>query len=407
MVNRDELRLVRRAVEHGWITGEKIYECIEGLAAEQPGVTLPDILLRKGYLTWKQLKAIEIEIEPKQEIDSSSPGTGKNVGHYELLERIGEGAMGTIYKARHNKTHRIVALKVLNEDLAKDQEFVSRFFREARNSGKLKNHDNIVQAYDWGEHEGQYYFAMELVKGRSLAEILWQKKKLEEYTALTITRQVARALQHAHKFAIIHRDIKPENILISQEGVVKLCDLGLAKDLLQDCYRTNDGVTLGTASYVSPEQASCEKNIDIRADIYSLGITLYQMLTGELPFDEGNSYQISQQHIHKELPPIQNKNPKLSTGVIRLVHKMTAKKPENRYHDPEELLHELDSLLSSPIPGSDKTVSKQRPPTRMQMQMLSTKKNKPQILWIILYITIGISAIVLALLWAWIWFGKK
>ncbi len=401
MIDRKELRFIRRAIEKGWISGEKVFEYLESMRAQNIlHVSLRDVLLQRGELSWKQLREIEAELTPKAESEAHE-GTGQKISYYEVLEQIGEGAMGSVYRARNTLTNRTVALKLLDPELARDPQFVERFLREAKNAAKLKQHENIVEAYDFGEEAGQYYFVMEFIKGRSLAEILLQKNKLEEHTALTITRQVARALQHANRFSIIHRDIKPENILISQDGVVKLCDLGLAKDTSQDCYKTSDGVSLGTASYIAPEQASASKNLDIRVDIYSLGITLYQMLTGELPFDGPNSRKIANQHISRELPPLEKKNPHLSSNVIRLVQKMTAKKPGDRYQNPDALLHDLEQLLYGPAP--EKKVRKPGV-TPTQLRVLTRKKTSwlSSTKW--LYVGIVVMSLVLILLWLGIYF---
>lgn len=403
MINREDLRFVRQAMQKGWITGEKIFECVEMIRTGLSSLGLRDLLVQKGYLTIQQLHDLEIELTPTEEMENPvTPGGIQRVASYELLEQIGEGAMGIVYRARHVENHKIVALKLLNQEFAHDQNFVSRFLREAKNAAKLKNHENIVQAYDFGEDHGHYYFAMELVRGRSLAEILWQKKRLEERTALTIARQIARALQQAHKVSIVHRDIKPENIMISQEGVVKLCDLGLAKDTTQDLYRTSDGITLGTACYVSPEQASGRRNLDIRADIYSLGITLYQMLTGELPFDESSTnMKTAQRHIHEEVPPIQLKNPHLSPGVIHLVHKMTAKNPDERHANPADLIQEMDALLHQ----NNTNTPPSFPRVTTQLRALSKKKNKGNWeAW--LYWIVGGMLLFLSIFWLWIWWNQ-
>ena len=218
------------------------------------------------------------------------------------------------------------------------------FLREARNAAKLKKHDNIVEAYDIGEDRGKYYFAMEFVEGHSLAEILYSKGKLKEKTALNILKQLTKALIHANRFSIIHRDIKPENIMISQEGQVKLCDLGLAKDLTDNFYKSGS-ITLGTAYYTSPEQAKGLQNLDIRTDIYSLGISFYHMLAGEVPFDDANVQRVVQRHINEALPSIKEKNPQIQQSTIEILNKMTEKETEKRYRDPEELFEDIDRVF--------------------------------------------------------------
>jgi serine/threonine-protein kinase len=204
---------------------------------------------------------------------------------------------------------------------------------------------------------------MEFVDGRSLAEILYGRGKLEERTACHITRQVAKALSHAHRFSIVHRDIKPENIMISKDGLVKLCDLGLAKDLSLD-FQQWGGITLGTVYYASPEQASGRKDlVDIRSDIYSLGISFYHMLAGKPPFNDSNIRKVADSHIHEELPSILQQVPEISPDTVKLLKKMTAKKIQERHQTPEELIEELDCALHGRNPPNPISLEKGKTPT--------------------------------------------
>jgi serine/threonine-protein kinase len=356
-MRKEELRFAQKVVRNGLLPGNQMLECIEALQSgnNPQNLSLMDVLVHKGYLTRDKVK--EIELETKAEASDHNQAAGSQplakVGCYELLAKIGEGGMGLVYKARHATNGRLVALKLLDHELARDKEFITRFLREARNVAKLKRHDNIVEAYDFGESDGKYYFAMEFVDGRSLAEILYGKGRIDEKTALHITKQVAEALKHANHFSIVHRDIKPENIMISRDGVVKLCDLGLAKDMSENFYKWG-GVTLGTAYYASPEQSSGRKNlVDIRSDIYSLGISLYHMLAGEPPFNDSNTRQVANRHIEETLPPLTGKAPEVSKDTLRLLNKMTAKNVQDRYQTPEELVEEIDILVhgrTTPIP---------------------------------------------------------
>ncbi|NUM33545.1 MAG: serine/threonine protein kinase [Candidatus Brocadiae bacterium] len=348
MLPKQEWKLARKIVQKGFVTGEQVLECIEILRGpnKKDKDNLSHLLVSKGYMTRKKIAEMLHEIQEEEEKNLIEESMGKQkIACYEILSKLGEGAMGSVYKARNAANGTVVALKVLDQELSQDPEFITRFLREARNAAKLKKHENIVEAYNFGEEKGIYYFAMEFIEGKSLAEILYNKGKIEERTALNITMQVAKALLHAYKFKIVHRDIKPENILISIEGKVKLCDLGLAKDLSQDCYRTKEGITLGTACYASPEQASASKNLDIRSDIYSLGISLYQMLAGEVPFDAPNPIQIAQLHLHETLPNLEEKNPNISSATIQLLQKMTAKKTQDRHQTPQELIEDIQAIL--------------------------------------------------------------
>ena len=347
-MRKDDLKFAQKAVRKGWILGGKMLECIEMLqSSRRPNnAGLPEILRLKGYLTSEQVQEIERELSETAEKNSDAQSSSlPKIAAYELLQKMGEGGMGSVYKAKHASNGRIVALKLLDAELSKDQEFITRFLREARNVAKLKRHENIVEAYDFGESNGRYYFAMEFVDGRSLAEILYGHGKVDERTALHVAKQVARALCHANSFSIVHRDVKPENIMISKEGVVKLCDLGLAKDLSENFHKWG-GVTLGTVYYASPEQVSGFRElVDIRSDIYSLGISLYHMLCGEAPFNDSNIRDVARRHIHEELPPLEQKNSDLSKETLRLVKKMTVKSLTDRYQKPEDVVEEIEHIL--------------------------------------------------------------
>ena len=387
-----------------------------GFQAKNPGMprrntfsfgqnrTLMDVLVEKGYLSRKKIKQVQQELEHTDGIkpDCEQAQDRRSVGRYQIIQKIGEGAMGVVYQATNTSNNRIVALKLLDKELSEDPEFIARFLREARNAAKLKKHENIVEAYDFGQADGHYYFAMEFVNGRCLAEILFCQGKLSERTALNITRQLTRALSHANNFSIIHRDIKPENIIISQDGIVKLCDLGLAKDLSRDFSRQSAGITLGTAYYASPEQASGCKDLDIRADIYSVGITLYYMLSGELPFDDSNTIKVIYRQINEEMPLIEDKAT-ISAQTAALVKKMTKKKLAERYQSPEEVLEDIENILQGKPTTTSRILAK--PPLQKAAianpKMLKKKKRTTGISSRRLYtiaLVIGLSLVCLLLI---------
>jgi serine/threonine-protein kinase len=291
------------------------------------------------------------------------PGETSRIGGFELLATLGKGGMGTVFKARQVSMDRVVALKVLPPHLAKNQDFVQRFLREARSAAQL-NHPNIVQGIDVGEADGVYYFAMEFVDGLTARDLLKREGRLDEKRALSIIGGVARALEHAHKHGIVHRDIKPDNIMISREGVVKLADLGLAKSFLPEASRlregkpgdtgyqdtvTLDGTALGTPHYMAPEQARGDADIDTRADIYALGATLYHMVTGEFPFSAPTPAAIMAKHITQPAPNPKEKNPALSRPVCDLIQFMMAKEREARPQTPTELLAEVRDALEGKV----------------------------------------------------------
>lgn len=278
----------------------------------------------------------------------------KRIAGYRLCEKLGEGAMGSVYLAKAIANDKEVALKVLSPDLAKDPMFVARFLREATNATKLKKHPNIVEAYDWGQYNQTYYFAMEYVRGKSLATLLLEQGKLSERMALFIAIKIAYALNHANKYSIVHRDIKPENVLISLDGAIKLCDLGLAKDLTWDGSLSREGVMLGTACYAAPEQIMGKLEVDSRADIYALGITLYHMLTGESPLDGKKPHELALLYATNKPAFNVAANKNLSAPVVKVLQKMTAVDPNHRYKDTKDLLDDLEGLyFGKALHGSD------------------------------------------------------
>jgi serine/threonine protein kinase len=266
---------------------------------------------------------------------------------YEIVKRLGQGGMGTVYKARDLIGSRWVAVKLLAPFLASDEEYVKRFFQEARNLQKL-HHPNIVAAYDAGVSGDQKFFVMEFVDGPSLEDVLHKKGILKDTTALEIVRQVAQALDYAWSHKIIHRDIKPQNIMLSHERTVKLCDLGLSKDVTSDISLTMTGSVNCSPPYASPEQAQGMRDTDIRSDVYSLGISLFQMLCGELPFKGSAPGQFLIQHVTKAPPSPRSKNGKISASVNDLILRMLEKDPKNRPM-PGDIARTITRSLNAPV----------------------------------------------------------
>jgi len=268
----------------------------------------------------------------------------KRIGGFEVLERLGQGGMGAVFKARQISMDRIVALKVLSPSLAEDEAFVRRFVREARSAAKL-SHPNIVQGIDVGHADGYHYFAMEFVDGLTVRDLINQEGQIEEERAVKTIRAVALALVEAQGHGIIHRDIKPDNIMITRKGEVKLADLGLARSTEKLDTVTAVGTTVGTPPYMSPEQVRGEAGLDARADIYALGATLYHMVTGECPFKGPTAAATMALHITERVPPPKEKNPELCSGTCNLIQRMMAKRREDRPQTPSELLEEIEEVL--------------------------------------------------------------
>jgi len=271
--------------------------------------------------------------------------TGKRLGKYVILEQIATGGMAVLYKARDTSLNRHVALKVLLSSLAVDSSMVARFHREAEATAKL-SHPNIVPVYDVGEEEGVHYIAMEYVEGESLSEIIVREAPLAPERALGIVEQVAHGLAAAHEADLIHRDIKPGNILIDRKGRARLTDFGLVQ--ISEGTRITDARTLlGTAQYMSPEQC-CGARLDPRSDIFSLGIVLYRMLSGKLPFTGETPVSITYQIVEEETVPIRKLQPDIPPEIDKIVRKMMAKKVEDRYQSADELLEDIRAYMQRP-----------------------------------------------------------
>ena len=290
-------------------------------------------------------------------------GRAPVIAGLQLLARVGRGGMGTVYRARQLSVDRIVAVKILRPRLAQNRSFIARFKEEARAAAKL-NHPNIVQAIDAGEEDGYYYFAMEFVDGETLHRLMLREGVIEETRVLRMAVDIAHALSHAQLHHIVHRDIKPGNIMISTEGVTKLCDLGLAHCRMEDESASRRGAAVGTPYYISPEQAMGQMDVDTRSDIYSLGATLFRAVVGRPAFNAPTPAEILTQHVKAPLPWPKDHNPELSENICYVVAKMMAKKPEERYQTPDELTEDLERVLNKQAPKSS-VIQLEVPPARL------------------------------------------
>ena len=328
------------AVNLGYTTAEKVNECLEiQRKIRDMGVVpkkLGEVMIDKGYLTETQVR----DIFQKQGLEG---GHTQIIGD-KIIALIGQGAMGAVYKAVQLSMEREVALKVLSPHLVGNEKFVMRFFKEARAVARL-NHPNIIQGIDVGESNGIHYFAMEYVQGKDLEDVIKQQGPMDEKKLAELILQVARALEHAHKNNMVHRDVKPRNIMISnKDNSVKLCDLGLAR-LVVEGDTSQQKVRMGTPAYISPEQARGEPDIDIRSDIYSLGVTFYFCITGEIPFKGETALIVMSKHINEQLVPPKQKNQLISNMVNTIILKMMSKKRDARYQTPTELIADLEKVL--------------------------------------------------------------
>jgi serine/threonine-protein kinase len=270
--------------------------------------------------------------------------SGRQIGDYRLLRRLGRGAMADVYLAEQGSLRRQVAFKVLKRELAADQTYVRRFHMEAQSAAALVQ-ANIVQIYEVGCIDGVHYIAQEYVEGQNLAQFISRQGNPDVKLAVAIMRQVTAALCKASERGIVHRDIKPENIMLARSGEVKVADFGLARvsTAEEGTKLTQVGITMGTPLYMSPEQVE-GRPLDPRSDIYSLGVTCYHMLCGQTPFRGDTALSVALQHVRTQPERLENLRPDLPPALCRIIHKMLAKDPKERYQDPRELLQELRSL---------------------------------------------------------------
>jgi len=274
---------------------------------------------------------------------------GRKFGAYEVLDVLGAGGMGRVYRARNVTLDRIVALKTLAPQFSADGGFVQRFLKEARAAARL-NHPNIVQIYDFGCEEGTYFLAMEYVDGPSLRALLG-KARFNEHDAVLLVRHAVAALGVAHAQGIVHRDIKPDNLMLTaRRDRLKLVDLGIAKRIDEEQVLTQTGQAVGTPQYISPEQIRGARDIDARADIYSLGATFFQLVTGHAPYEGTSGAMIMSMHLTHPLPDPRTYVPELSDGICRVLRKMMAKDREERYRDVHALDRDLYKLQIGETP---------------------------------------------------------
>lgn len=263
-------------------------------------------------------------------------------GRYELIEKIGEGGMAVVYKGKDRLLNRYVAIKILRPEYTKDEQFIESFRRESQAAAGL-SHPNIVGVYDVGQEGNIHFIVMELIDGKTLSEVIKKKGKLEYKEAINITLQVASALSLAHKNQIIHRDIKPHNILITSTGVAKLADFGIAKAVSAATIAGGNNKIMGSVHYFSPEQAR-GAYVDERSDIYSLGIVLFEMLTGKVPFDGDNPVSIALMHINDPMPSLTREVPGIPPQLEKIVNKATEKYQSNRYRNVDEMISDLEDI---------------------------------------------------------------
>ena len=338
---------VRFAVAGGHLTPEQGDEALAALAEiENLGgaASAADMLERRGLLDTRQIGVV------REAVAASKAATTvpRELGSFELLEKIGQGSTATVFKGRQTGLDRLVAVKVLAPRLAEDAAYLARFRREARAAARL-THPNIVAAIDVGEAEGFHYVATEFIEGETLTQVLAREGRLSEARALAIAIEVAGALDHACAKGVLHRDIRPDSILITRDGQVRVADFGFAKAIGADAPRGSDADRfLGNPAYLAPEELRADPDVDCRADIYSLGITLYQMLTGGVPFHGVTPMAVAAAAVSEPVPSVRTLVPDVRIATARVVERMVAKDRSARFATPGELHAALKSAAGSP-----------------------------------------------------------
>src|SRR3954469_19966185 len=287
---------------------------------------------------WKNDPMTGEETQPGQPFD----------GRHRNLGQLGAGGRATVYLAEDSSLGRKVALKVMAERYAEDGEFVERFRREAQAAARL-NHPNIIAVYDRGEADGRPYIAMEYLQGRTLKQVIQKEGPLPPERAIAVAIQVLAGLRYAHEHGVVHRDVKPHNVLVGDDGRIKVTDFGIAH--AGDPQMTEVGSIVGTAQYLSPEQAR-GRGVGPQTDIYSLGVVLYEMLAGRVPFEGDSSVAIAMQHVSDEAPPLRSVAPLVPESLAMVVSHAMLKEPTQRYGSAEEFAADLDRVRRGLVPAA-------------------------------------------------------
>src|SRR5438552_1491013 len=333
----------RVVIDTGLATKSEIEFCREQQkeASDPNQRSLADLLVEHSFITVNQAKRIRNQLEDRKR--QQIPG-------YEMIGLVGKGAMAKVFKARQKSLDRVVAVKVLPKKMSDNVEFIERFYKEGKAAARL-SHNNIVQAIDVGTTpDNLHYFVMEYVEGKTLYDIMQpppvgEGRTFSEAEALDITIQMAEALDHAHQRGLIHRDVKPKNIQLTKGGVAKFTELGLARATDdKHAAESEAGKAYGTPYYISPEQIRGDVDIDFRADIYSLGATMYHLVTGQPPFDGETPSAVMHKHLKQPLTPPDHINTGLSAGIGEIIEVAMAKNRDERYHSTGDMLEDLQAV---------------------------------------------------------------
>ncbi|MBI2194528.1 MAG: protein kinase [Planctomycetes bacterium] len=338
---------IRFALEKRLVSREQLQECVvaaQALAEEGDPTPVKELLMQYGYLSPGRAAWIEQSLRTGKRSKAEAGPT--RFGAYELIAPLGRGGMASVYLARREGQRGLVALKVLHPEVSERSDGVDRLMRETRALFKLE-HRHIVRGLEFGNLDGRYYLAMQYVEGQTLKNYVQRNGPAALDKALEWTEQIAGALEYAHRSGFIHRDIKPKNLILARDGSVKILDFGLSKSVFQDEQDlTQEGRMLGTVLYASPEQLRGSSQIDARTDLYSLGITLYFLLSGEVPFRGPTTTATAALHFEKPLPRLQKKRPEMPDPVCHLLERLTRKSPLARYQTAGQVLDDVRLLRS-------------------------------------------------------------
>jgi serine/threonine-protein kinase len=350
-LNMDRQTFLENLRQSGLLSPQELREAVRNLPATDTGRATARQLIKQGLITRFQARLLLI-----------GRTSGFQLGQYRILDEIGQGGMGRVFKAVHGTMNRVVALKVLAPNLMKTDRAQQLFQREVRAAGRLM-HPNIVTAYDANQVDSRFYLVLEYVDGPNLDQLVRERGPLPVGLACDFIRQAALGLQHAHELGMVHRDIKPANLLVQRGAtpatpcMVKILDFGLARlhapiepgRGADGTILTKDNTVMGTPDYLSPEQSRNLHKVDIRSDLYSLGCTLYYLLTGRVPFPGGNTLEKLIQHSTEKATPVEQLRPDLPAPVAAIVRRLMAKAPKERYATPAELAAELAPFA---VPGT-------------------------------------------------------
>jgi serine/threonine-protein kinase len=341
MVDPKASRFWQAALQSGLIDDAGLQACLDAIAPEKRGAEHLDRRLARQAVQQSRLS-----IWQAQQL-LAGRSTGFQVNRYTLVDLIGQGGMGRVYLARDTRLNRRVALKILAPDRINNPRAIARFQREARVGAQLQ-HENLVRIYDEGEAGGKCYLVMEYIEGKNIGAIIAESGPIPAPMAARLAQQVALGLEHAQQKGLIHRDVNPYNILVTRDGVAKLTDLGLAIDQTEQAQVTKEGATVGTFDYVSPEQARHSHSVDTRSDIYSLGCTLYHMVSGQVPFPCPSLPEKLFGHQALEPAALATFVPGLPDGLAAVIEKMMRKAPDERYPTPKDVAQALEPYTDSP-----------------------------------------------------------